>query len=308
MTTDSDSPQFLGETDARDVRTCGESPRTVKQVLQSWFPERDIEADLERALVRTEAMIDGLSRNLASFLADIWSGIARLERLAPVPSYEELLIDRSQHPLDARLKRLAPVPGYEELLIERGQHPLVARMMSRCLMDVGASVTEAGMERKAVTFIRFLTKPGRRKGAICRRVGWLIREWDKSSGLLEGSKTNLCVHEFTSALEAFAREEPGAGEVLQQAAAGLTPHLSLRRGPKAGKATMAHEAWLYLCHKLFERREYTWDLIKEDFADRLTTATRLAFRDPDFDPRPALRRGRRRGSLAPSRRRTNAIN
>jgi hypothetical protein len=282
MNSDLDFPPLVGETDAHNAPTSGGSSPTLKQLLQSWFPERNIEADLERAVVRAEAMIDGLSRNLARVVTDICSGIARLERLAPVP-------------------------GYEELLIVRGQHPLVARMMSYRLIDVGANVTEARMERKAVTFIRFLAKSGRRKGAICRRVDWLIREWDKTSGLLEGSKTNLSVHEFTLALEAFARQDLGAGEVLRQAAAGLTPYLSLRRGPKASEATIAHEAWLYLCHMLFGRETYTWDLMKDDFADRLTTATRLAFRDPDFDPRPALRRGRRRGSLAPGQQRRNAI-
>ena len=34
---------------------------------------------------------------------------------------------------------------------------------------------------------------------------------------------------------------------------------------------------------------YTWDPVQEDFVDQLTRATRLAFGDFDFDPRPAVR-------------------
>ena len=34
---------------------------------------------------------------------------------------------------------------------------------------------------------------------------------------------------------------------------------------------------------------YTWDPVQEDFVDQLTRATRLAFGNSDFDPRPAVR-------------------
>jgi hypothetical protein len=39
---------------------------------------------------------------------------------------------------------------------------------------------------------------------------------------------------------------------------------------------------------------YTYSPDLEDFTDELTKATRIEFGDPNFDPRPAVRRARAR--------------
>jgi hypothetical protein len=41
-------------------------------------------------------------------------------------------------------------------------------------------------------------------------------------------------------------------------------------------------------------RSYSWDYATGDYSDPETQATRLAFGDPDFDPRPASRRQKKR--------------
>jgi hypothetical protein len=44
-------------------------------------------------------------------------------------------------------------------------------------------------------------------------------------------------------------------------------------------------------------KSYTWDGSTEDYSDPQTRATRLAFGDADFDPRPASRRQKKRLGL-----------
>jgi hypothetical protein len=190
-----------------------------------------------------------------------------------------------------RLERLPAVPGYEPFLIERGDSPLAARMSSYFVINLSSvAVTEVRMERRVIEAIRFLAKPGRSRRGVSRRVETLLRGWDGSSSLRCIRKEDISIHQLTWALEAFARGEPGACELLRQTAAAMAPRLAVHRGPKPRQASIGHELFLSLTGSA----GYTWDPGQEDFIDPRTRATRLAFRDPDFDPRPAHRRERQR--------------
>jgi hypothetical protein len=262
-------PRAPAATDA--TRAAGAPSMTVREVLETWFPGRDVMADLERAAAWFKQCLDGLATRLAPLVKSACEAVERLERIPPAP-------------------------GYEPLLIARGQHPLVARMMSYAIIKFSAeAASEDRMERKAVDAIRFLAKPGRRKRAVSRRVDWLVHDWDGASGLtrLRGGDI-ISLHDFTSALESFARGDPGAREHLTQTAAAIVPLLSVRRGRRASRATIAHQMFLSIFRVMVGSASYTWGSAQEDFTDPLTRATRLAFGDPDFDPRPAFRRERRR--------------
>jgi hypothetical protein len=253
------------------------SKLTIGDLLEAWFPGRNVTADLERAVVRLRLCLEERAQRLPPLLEKVGEAVERLERMTPAP-------------------------GYEPLLIERGQHPLCARMMSYFLIRASRdAVNQARMERRTVDAIRFLAKPGhRRKRATCRRIEWLLSDTDgvsRVAGLREG---NTGVHEFRSALEAFARGGPGADERLRQTAAAIAPRLSVARGRKASRATIGHQFLLSVFRQVVGPAGYTWDVEQEDFTDPLTRATRLAFGDPNFDPRPAHRRERQRMKLVTS--------
>ena len=247
---------------------------TVRDLLESWFPGRDVAASLERAAVWLGRCLDALTRRLPPLFERVGEAVERLERMPPAP-------------------------GYEALFINHGQHPLSARMMSYVLIWVSRdAANEARMERRTVDAIRFLAKPGRRhKQAVFRRVEWLLGDWDGMCGLAGLRQANTSVHEFTSALEAFARGDLGADELLRQTAAAIASRLSVHQGRKASRATIGHQSLLSVLRPVIGRASYTWNPEQEDFIDPLTRATRLAFGDPDFDPRPALRREGRRMKL-----------
>ena len=108
--------------------------------------------------------------------------------------------------------------------------------------------------------------------------------------------SDISVFEFVGALEGAVRGELTARRRVTEAAAAAAPGLSVRRGPKVSEASMTHQLLLtFLANK---PGSYTYNPVSGDFTDPLTRATRLAFGNPEFDPRPACRRHgkRRRGS------------
>ena len=142
---------------------------------------------------------------------------------------------------------------------------------------------EARTQRTVAEAIRFLAQPGRTKRAISRRAVVLL----ESSLVRIFDGVDVSVSEFVESLEAVVR-----GDRVREIAAVLTPHLSVRRGRKVSAASSAHEMLLSLTSE-----SYTWDDLIGDYSDPQTGATRLAFGDPDFDPRPAHRRRKRRLGL-----------
>lgn len=267
MTCDSDSGPVAREGAAEQpTSTPSASPPTVNDLLEIWFPGRDVAAFVQRAVVQSAAVVEEQLIRWAPVLAKFREGFERVERLPPAP-------------------------GYEPLLIERGEHPLSARMTSYLVLNLSAvATTQAQMERRVIEAIRFLAKPGRGKRAVSRRVETLLSDSDGTSALSCLGNARVSLNDLSSALDAFARGDPGACERLTQAAAAIAPRLAVQRGPKAKQATIGHEMLL----TQIGPAKYTWDPVQEDFIDPITLATRLAFGNADFDPRPALRRERRR--------------
>ena len=244
---------------------------TIGDFLGKLFPGRDIVAGLERGLTVVETLANRIS--------------AVLERVI-IPVCEML----------ERLEKLPPVPGYELVLIERGHHPLLARGISHWIIDLARDEAhKAKMQGIVVDAIRFLVKPGRQKRSISRRAAALLEVCNTNFDLgnvFDG--VDLRVLEFAEALKGAVRGDGAACQRVTEIAAALAPGLSVRQGPKASAASLAHEFSLTCVANMAGPKAYTYDHVSEDYTDPLTRATRLAFGDPDFDPGPARRRQRKR--------------
>jgi hypothetical protein len=143
-----------------------------------------------------------------------------------------------------------------------------------------------------VTDIRFLAKPGCTKGAIRRRAIKLLGSLETISSLDAFGDVGLSAFQFCEELEAVAEGNLTACQRVTQIAAILAPRLSVPRGRKRSAASVAHEILSSEMTKLIGPTGYTWNPAQGDFTDRFTRATREAFGDPNFDPRPALRRAK----------------
>ena len=244
---------------------------TIGEFLGELFPGRDIVAGLERGLTVVETLTDQIQ--------------AVLER-GIIPVCEML----------ERLKKLPPAPGYEPVLIERGHHPLMARGLSHWIIRSGKDEAhKAKMQGIVVDAIRFLAKPGRQKRSISRRAAALLEVWNTNFDLgnvFDG--VDLRVLEFAEALKGAVRGDLASCQRVTEIAAALAPELSVRRGRRASAASLAHEFSLACVANMAGPKAYTYNSVSGDFTDPLTRATQLAFGDPGFDPRPALRRQKKR--------------
>jgi hypothetical protein len=250
------------------------STYTVRELLGELFPECDIDTGLKRIQTFVETLADRIS--------------ALIERVL-IPGCEMV----------ERLERLPPVPGYEPILVGCGHYPPTARGLSHWIIRSGKDqANKARVQRTVVDAIRFLAKPGRQKRSISRRAGMLLEMCNTTSNLDDiFNGVDVHVFEFADALEGAVRGDLAACQCVAEVAAALAPRLSVRRGPKASAASIAHEFLLTLVANMAGQKGYTHDHVSEDYTDPLTRATRLAFGDPDFDPGPARRRQRKRARL-----------
>src|SRR6202453_4030280 len=111
--------------------------------------------------------------------------------------------------------------------------------------------------------LRFLAKPGRTKHAISRKASILLEaeRIDSHLGMIfQGS--NLSPFEYIDLLGAVVRGDESASQRVREIAAVLAPQLSIRRGPKVSRASVAHELLLTITSE-----GYTWDDSIENFAD-----------------------------------------
>jgi hypothetical protein len=208
--------------------------QTIGEFLGELFPGCDIAAGLNRVMTFVETLADQIQ--------------AVLERvIIPVCEMVE------------RLEKLLPAPGYEPMLIERGHHPLMARGLSHWIIRSGKDEAhKAKMQGIVVDAIRFLAKPGRRKGSISRRAALLLQIGNTSSNLGDVfNGAHISVFEFIEALEGAVRGDLAACQRVTEVAAVLAPGLSVRRGPKASAASIAHEFLLTLVANMAGQKGYT---------------------------------------------------
>jgi hypothetical protein len=247
------------------------SSQTIGEFLAEFFPGRDIAADLKGVQTFLETLANRISAVVEPVVIRVCEMLERLEKLPPAP-------------------------GYEPVLIERGHHPLLARGISHWIIDLARDEAhKAKMQGIVVHAIRFLAKPGRQKRSISRRAAALLEVWNTNfdlGNIFDG--VDLRVLEFAEALKGAVRGDLASCQRVTEIAAALAPELSVRRGRRASAASLAHEFSLACVANMAGPKAYTYNPVREDYTDPLTRATRLAFGDPGFDPRPALRRRKKR--------------
>ncbi|HTW90072.1 MAG TPA: hypothetical protein VMD75_18910 [Candidatus Binataceae bacterium] len=237
----------------------------IQNLIELIFADQELKALIERAVVAFAGLAEKFSAVLKSALPQI------------VECFD-------------RLDRAEPVPGYEPLFIDLGYHPLVARLIGRMIVQGAADdVASLNALSPVAEAIRFMAKPQRRAKAIVKKAEFLVRAGSTLNRLDAFAKTDCNSTNFSLLLQGVLRGEPDAIESARSQARCVAPHLSLRRGPKIQTASYAHQVIL----QLLRGAGYTWDAVQGDFTDRLTTVTRSAFNEPNFDPRPALRRLRK---------------
>lgn len=203
--------------------------------------------------------------------------------------------------VDAGVQQVAnspPLHGYEPMLIERGLDPIVARMTAWLLVRKGKRIAqESKWSLEVLNAIRFLAEPDRRRSAFVKRAQFLLDACEKTSAVQTLFYTaGFDEIEFITMLKPAVQGDQAACRRVAEIASSIAPRLSVLRGPKVGAASAAHESLLEDFHEMTGRGLYTYSDEKGDFVDSLTKATRFEFEEPDFDPRPARRRVKRRQS------------
>jgi hypothetical protein len=247
-------------------------PETVGQLLEMLFPGRDITAGLKRVQTVVEALAGQITAGMQRVL---------------IPACE----------MADRLEAAPPVPGYEPMLIKRGHPPLMARGLSHWLRCASKDeVSKTTNARVVADTLRFLAKPGRAQSSISRKAGALLEVWNATAAALSDvfQGSSISVFEFVEALEGAVRGEFAACRRVREVAAALGPGLSVRRGPKVTEASITHQLLLGCVANTAGPKSYTFNPVSGDFTDPLTRATRLAFGNSRFDPRPAFRQHRAR--------------
>lgn len=191
------------------------------------------------------------------------------------------------------LRALASPPslGYEPMLRKMNFGPIPARELAYIAIRRGhRSANDTARRPAVVDAIRFLATPGHRGQSIARKAAVLLAACRQTSVIEEiFDDAGLHEGEFIKLLESAVDGDTAVHSRLCAIAATVATRLSVPRGPQISAASAAHEL---LSEEMGQGYTYSPDL--EDFTDELTKATRIEFGDPNFDPRPAVRRARAR--------------
>jgi hypothetical protein len=183
-----------------------------------------------------------------------------------------------------------PSRGYEPLLLKLNFSPVAARICAYLAIRRGhRTAADCRTRIAAVTAIRYLAKPRARWKSIVWHANVLLKAY-RESDVLDEIFAGAASAEFARSLETTAAGDKSAQDRLRDIAALVAPTLSISRGRRMSAASAAHEL---IAEGPWETpRAYTWNVFDEDFTDEFTKATRIEFGDPEFDPRPAVRRAR----------------
>ena len=227
-----------------------------------------------------------------------------LERLKP---WGELFVQVLKMPggmvqmasaIAERAEENFPSRAYGAYLEAKGFPPFLARGLGSLTISLGTrEAGEAMRVAPVVEAIRFLSRGDRQKRAILSRAK-LVLAASKETSIVDElfRKAGLHEGEFLRLLQTVIDGGTINRERITTIAAAIAPSLSRARGPKISAASAAHEQFLETHACLGRRAGYTWSDDEGDFVDQKTQATRQEFGDPDFNPRSARRRVKRRGT------------
>jgi len=197
---------------------------------------------------------------------------------------------------------LTPSRGYEPFLMDSGFNQLAARGIAKIAVRQGKRrAKESKLHRPVLDAIRFLAKSGRQRRALRRRADLLLWAWNNSS-IIETTfdEAGYDATEFIGLLRCVVEGKAVDCQRIAEIAAGVTPNLTLSRGPKISASSAAHEFLLRepRIMNCARRRARSREIRRAEYVGPLTEATRLEFGIPDFDPRPARRRLKRLKAVA----------
>jgi hypothetical protein len=192
-----------------------------------------------------------------------------------------------------------PSKAYGPYLETQGFAPFLARGLGSLTISLGTrEADEAKRVAPVVEAIRFLARGDRQKRAILSRAK-LVLAASKETSIVDELFRNAGLHEgeFLRLLQTAIDGGAIDRERIRTIAASVAPSVRGARGPKITAASAAHELFLKTNASFRLPAGYTQSGIDGDYTDPRTQATRLEFDDPDFDPRPAHRRIKRRGTV-----------
>jgi hypothetical protein len=240
--------------------------------------------------------------------------------IQPVARFLQTLPQRPPHwvedvarPLHANIQHIASAPeieGHERLLVEvAGYSPIGAKFMTRYIHHWGELyAAEINEGRRVSTLVARVAKAaGQSTLVVSRRAKQLsdgcrsVEARDLIGRAVEEAELSVTAAEFAALVRLACQRDAAAcrwlGSVCQQ----LRPHLPEKCGRPISRDACIQ---LFLLRHLESRglkRAYTWtekDGI-DDFADRVTQASRLAFDNPRFSPHYANRLHKDDGRLSP---------
>jgi hypothetical protein len=209
-------------------------------------------------------------------------------------SQQKIHVNRNHSRSDIEFVELAkPSPGYEPLLMKMGWNQFAARGLAKFVVRrAKLRAKESKLYRQVTKDIRILAKGPRQRAAFIRCAQRLRNIWEVTPFVGELLyKANVDDFEFMRLLKLAAEGHRNEFNRVKEIAAKVAPQLSIKRGPKIGAASAAHESFL---KDEFRLGLGPWPKPQQDraaeYVDALTAATRGEFKISDFDPRPAQRR------------------
>jgi hypothetical protein len=198
-----------------------------------------------------------------------------------------------------RAEEGSPSKAYGAYLEARGCAPWLASGLASLAISIARrEAAEAKRATSVVEAIRFLSRGNRQGRATLSRANVVLAASEETS-IIEEMFRNAGLHEreFLSLLQTLVDGGEVHRERITAIAAAIVPSVRGVQGPKITAASAAHERFLETNASFRLPAGYTQSGIDGDYTDPRTQATRLEFDDPDFDPRPAHRRIKRRGRV-----------
>ena len=195
-----------------------------------------------------------------------------------------------------KITGLPPSSGYEQLLKQKGYNTIRARGLAYLFRRSGErQAKEQQLRPKTVKAIRELGNI-RPHAKVLDNAKFVVQVANVSS-IVDTicCEVGLREMDLIPLLRDLVDGKPFDRKRIAEVVLKLGPALSVPRGPKISAASAAHEFILEngLPSEL-GCSAYTLSGSDGDFTDPLTQATRREFGNPDFDPRPAYRRVKKR--------------
>lgn len=196
--------------------------------------------------------------------------------------------------LVVKIEETRPPSGYEPLLRKHGSNPISARGFAWLVRRRADRITAEQREMPAVRdAVLALAKAPHKRATIQRKAVFLCKIYERST-LIEilCERAGLDSLEFVGVMRKAAAGNDVACQQLCNRAKELRQRCELPKGPKVRTESIAHEFLFQVLAEHQVKACCVRDNYSEQFRDEISRATIDEYNNPNFDPRPALRRYR----------------